>query len=88
MPHSFQSVEFRRVRGEIVNLYIPAMGREPMPDLAIFVVGSVVLDQEDFLRKVTSDHPLQVSHIGGSIEDFLKVVKEPACVEFDRSKGF
>lgn len=88
MPDSFQSIEFWGVRRQIVNLDVSAMGGKPVPYLPILVVGSVVLDQIDFLWKVASNQPLQVNNIGRSIEDFLKMVKETGRIEFDRAKDF
>lgn len=88
MPDSFQSIEFWGVRRQIVNLDVSAMGGKPVPYLPILVVGSVVLDQIDFLWKVASNQPLQVNDIGRSIEDFLKMVKETGRIEFDRAKDF
>jgi hypothetical protein len=86
MPDSFQSIEFWGVRWQIVNLDVSAMGGKPSPYLPILVVGSVVLDQIDFLGKVASNQSLQVDDIGGSIEDWLKMVKETGRIEFDRAK--
>jgi hypothetical protein len=88
MPDSFQSIEFWGVRRQIVNLDVSAMGGKPIPYLPILVVGSVVLDQIDFLWKVASNQPLQVDDIGRSIEDFLKMVQETGRIEFDRAKDF
>jgi len=88
MPDSFQSVEFGRIWGKIVNLDIAALVGKPTPDLPILVVGCIVLDQEDFPAKVTPDHLLQITDRGTSIEEFLKVIEETACIEFDRAKCF
>jgi len=71
-----------------VNLDVLAMSRKPIPNLPILVVGGIVLNQKDFARKVASNQPLQVDDIGGSIEDFLKMVKETGPIEFDRAKDF
>jgi hypothetical protein len=62
------------------------MSRKPVPNLYVLVIGSVVLDQKDFLGKVASKEPLQVTDIGQSIEGFLKVVKKTGGIEFDRAK--
>jgi len=51
MPDSFQDIEFRRVRGQIVDCDVSAMGRKPIPYLPVLVVGSIVLNQIDFLGK-------------------------------------
>jgi hypothetical protein len=88
MPDSFQSIEFWGVRRQIADLDGSAMGGKPIPYLPILVVGSVVLDQIDFLRKVASNEPLQVDDIGRSIEDLLKMVQETGRIEFDRAKDF
>jgi hypothetical protein len=58
MPDSFQSIKFRRVRGQIVDFDVSAMGGKPIPYLLVLVIGGVVLNQVDFLGKVTSDQPL------------------------------
>ena len=86
MPDSFQSIEFGGVRWQIVDLDVSAVGGKPSPYLPILVVGSVVLDQIDFLGKVASNQPLQVDDIGRSIEDWLEMVKETGRIEFDRAK--
>jgi len=65
-----------------------AMGAKPIPYLPVLVIGSIVLNQIDFLGKITSDQPLQVNDIGLCIEDLLKMVKETAGIEFDRAKNF
>jgi hypothetical protein len=88
MPDSFQSIEFWRVRGQIVDCDVSAMGGKPIPYLLVLVIGSIVLNQIDFLGKVTSDQPFQVNDIGRGIEDWLKMVKETACIEFDRAQNF
>jgi hypothetical protein len=58
MPDSFQSIEFRRVRGQIVDFDGSAVGGKPIPYLPVLVIGSIVLNQIDFLRKIASDQPL------------------------------
>ena len=67
---------------------VSSMGGKPIPYLSILVIGSVVVDQIDFLRKVASNQPLQVDDIGRSIEDLLKMVKETGRIELDRAKDF
>jgi hypothetical protein len=64
------------------------MSRKPIPNLPVFVIGGVVLDEIDFARKVASNQPLQVDDIGRSIEDLLKMVKEAGRIELDRTKDF
>lgn len=67
---------------------VSSMGGKPIPDLPVLVIRSIVLNQIDFLGKVTSDQPLQVNDIGLRVEDLLKMVKETAGIEFDRAKDF
>lgn len=64
------------------------MSRKPIPNLPVFVIGGVVLDEIDFAGKVASNQPLQVDDIGRSIEDLLKMVKETGRIELDRAKDF
>jgi hypothetical protein len=64
------------------------MSRKPIPNLPVFVIGGVVLDEIDFAGKVASNQPLQVDDIGRSIEDLLEMVKETGRIELDRAKDF
>jgi len=88
MPDSFQSIELRRVSGEIVDFDVSSMGGKPTPYLPVLVIRCIVLNQIDFLGEVTSDQLLLVNDIGRCVEDLLKMVKEAAGIEFDRAKNF
>jgi hypothetical protein len=64
MPDSFQGVEFGGVSWQVVDLDIFAMMGKPVPDVPVFVVGSIVLDEVDFAGKIAANESLQVEDVG------------------------
>jgi hypothetical protein len=80
MPYSLQCIEFRRVGREIIDLYIFVMSRKPCPNIFVFVIGCIVLDQVYFLRAIASDYPFEIDNVRFGIEDLLKVIKEPCTI--------
>jgi hypothetical protein len=88
MPDSFQGIRLRGVGWQIVNLDVFAMFGEPIPNISILVVRSVVLDQKDFAWEIVSEKLFQVEDIGLGIEDLLKPVEESSGIQLDGAENF
>lgn len=88
VPDSLQGIELRRVRGEVVNLDVFAVIREPGPDIPIFVVGGVVLDEMYSARAVMTQDSFQVLDVGLGIEHRLELVEKPGGVQLDGAEDF
>lgn len=52
------------------------------------MVRRIVLDQIDFLGKVTPKCPFEIVDVGVGVENLLEAIKEPSTVKFDRAKYF
>lgn len=52
------------------------------------MVRCVVLDEIDFLGKVTPQSPFEIIDVGSGIENLLEMIKEPSTVKFDGAKYF
>ena len=63
------------------------IGFEPCPDLPIFMVGSVVLNQYGSAAAVASGQLVEEAQIGRGIEDCLLAVVEPRAPQLDRAKN-
>ena len=59
LPKSFGGVELRGVRRQLVHFQPVSIGSEPRPDVAVFMVGGVVLDQNSALPPVLGGQLLQ-----------------------------
>ena len=60
LPKSFGGIELRGIRWQGFDLQPAAVVAEPRPDIRIFVVGSVVLNQNSALAAVAwGNLPLQ-----------------------------
>lgn len=59
------------------------VGLEPCPDLMVFMVGSVVLNQNGPLAAVSPGQLFEEAKVGGGIEDRLLTVVEPRAPAFD-----
>jgi hypothetical protein len=59
LPESFGGVELRRVRRQLVHFQPVPISPEPRPDVAVFVVGSVVLDENGALPAIVDGQLLQ-----------------------------
>jgi hypothetical protein len=80
MPYPFQCIELWRVSWKVEDLYIFAMSRKPCPNILVFVVGCVVLNQIYFLRTIASDYSFEINNVRFGIEDLLEMVKEPCAI--------
>lgn len=80
VPNSLQGIEFWGVCRKIGNFDMFAMIAEPIPYGAVFVIGSIVLDEINFLRKVTAQNFFEIFDISLSVEDILEMIKEPGAV--------
>lgn len=88
VPDSLQGVELRRVGREMVHLNVLAVIREPGPDLPVFVVGGVVLNEMDSPRKVMTEDSFQVRDVGWGIEHLVELVEKPGGVQLDGAEDF
>ena len=59
LPKSFGRVELGRVRRQLMHFQPVSIGCEPRPDVAVFVVGGVVLDQDSALPPILGGQLLQ-----------------------------
>ena len=87
-PDSLQRVELWRVGREIVHLDVSAVIREPGPDLPVFVVGGVVLNEMYSARNVMAKDSFQVLDVGLGVEHLLELVEEPGGVQLDGAENF
>src|SRR5271169_2979986 len=74
LPKSFGGVELRGVRRQLVHFQPVSIGSEPRPDVAVFVVGGVVLDKNGALPPILDSQLLQKAQVGGGVEDRLLAV--------------
>jgi hypothetical protein len=88
VPDSLQRVELRRVGREIVDLDISAVIRKPGPDIPVFVVGGVVLNERDSARNVMAQDSFQVLDVGLGVEHLLELGEEPGGVQLDGAEDF
>ena len=63
------------------------IGLEPCPDLPVFVVGSVVLNQDGSPAAVASGQLVEEAKIGRGIEDGLLAVVKPRAPQLDRAEN-
>ena len=91
VPHAFSGIEFGPVGRQLEDLQITALGGEPLIGFLLFVIGNVVLDQEDPVSspiKRRQEHLLQKSHIGFGTEVlFLVPVNKLRVVQPHRPKN-
>src|ERR1700693_161015 len=59
------------------------VGLEPRPDVPVFMVGSVILNQDRSLAAVSPGQLFEEAEIGGGIEDSVLAIVEPRTPEFD-----
>ena len=64
-----------------------AVGLEPLPDVSVFVVGSVVLNQDCSLVVVSASQLFEEAKIGAGIEDRVLTIVEACTPEFDGPKN-
>src|ERR1700674_4306205 len=63
------------------------VGLEPSPDLAVLVVGGVVLNQNRSLAAVSPGQLFEEAEIGSGIEDRVPAIIEPRAPEFDGTEN-
>lgn len=66
---------------EVVGLPPTAVLLEPQRHVLVFVIGGVVLDEDNRLRIVATCHLLEEIKIGLGIEDGVTMIGEPCGVE-------
>ena len=83
LPEPFGGVQFWRVRGQLMHLQPIPVGGKPGPDIGVFMVGGVVLNQDGALTTVAAGQLFEESEIGGRIEDGVLTVVEARVPEFE-----
>lgn len=63
------------------------IGLEPCPDLPVFVVGSVVLNQNGSPATVASGQLVEEAKVGCGIEDCLLAVVKSRAPQLDRAEN-
>ena len=64
-----------------------AVGFEPRPDIGVFVVGGVVLNQDRSLAAVSPSQLFEEAEIRSGIEDCVLAIIEPRAPEFDGTEN-
>src|SRR5260370_18274135 len=70
-----------------MHFQLMAVGFEPRPDIGVFVVGGVVLNQDRSLAAVSPSQLFEEAEIRGGIEDFVLAIIEPRAPEFDGTEN-
>ena len=70
-----------------MNFQPVAIGIEPSPYVAVFMVGRVVLHEQGSLPSIAARQLFQESEVRGSIEDGLLPVMKASLPQFNRSKN-
>src|SRR5258707_15755448 len=64
-----------------------AVGFEPRPDIGVFVVGGVVLNQDRSLAAVSPSQLFEEAELRSGIEDCVLAIIEPRAPEFDGTEN-
>ena len=80
MPDSLQGIEVWGIGRQIEDLDIRPMRTKPIPDGAVFVIRSVVLNQINFSREVTAQNSFEIVNVSLCVEDSLKMIKETRAI--------
>lgn len=88
MPDSLQRIELGRISRQIVNLQVCPVLFEPRPDVFVFVVRRIVLNEINLAREIASQNSFQISDVRVGAEDFLKMIKKPGTVKLDGPEDF
>ena len=69
LPQTFGWIQFRAVGRQIIDVEPVPVRFEPVPDVLVFVIGGVVLNQERTATTIAPGELLQESSIRGCVED-------------------
>ena len=70
-----------------MNFQPVAIGIEPSPYVAVFVVRRVILNEHGSLLAIAASQLFQESEVGGSIEDGVLPVMESSLPQFNGPKN-
>jgi len=70
-----------------MNFQPVAIGIEPSPYVAVFVVGRVVLNEHGSLPSITASQLFQENEVRGSVEDCVLPVMEASLAQFNGPKN-
>lgn len=86
VPQPLRGIEFRRIRGKLMDGKPVPVFLKPAPDILILVVGGIVLDQMNLVGSrfaAGGRHLSQEAQIRLSIEDRLPAINELGLLEID-----
>jgi hypothetical protein len=83
LPEPFGGIEFGRVGRELVDFQPVAVGVEPTPNLGVFMIRGVVLDEDGPGAAIVGGQLVQEVQIGASIEDGGLCIVEARLAQFD-----
>ena len=70
-----------------MNFQPMAIGIEPSPYVAVFVVGRVILNEQGSLPAIATSQLFQKTEVRGSVEDGVLPVMEACLPQFNGSKN-
>src|SRR5258706_11097751 len=70
-----------------MNFQPAAIGIEPSPYVAVFVVCRVILNEQGSLPSIAASQLFQESEVSGGVKDGLLPVMEASLPQFNRSKN-
>ena len=87
LPQAFGRIELWRVGRQLMHFEPMAVGLEPCPDLAVFVVRGVVLDQNGPLATISPGQLFEEGEVGGRVEDRVLAIVKSCAPEFDGAEN-
>lgn len=88
VPETFDRVELRGIRWEIVDSEPGSILLKPPPHVLILMIGSIILDEEGFAREIKTCQLLKEAKVGFGIKDAISVVTKLCLVKFNHAKDF
>jgi len=86
VPKPLRRVQFRAVGRQIINRQPCALLSKPSPDIFVFVVRRIVLNEHRLPRKVRSSELFQIGQVRGGIKDLRKFIEESSGKQFHGPK--
>ena len=88
LPQPFGGIELRGIGRQRFDFQPGAVLVEPRPDVLIFMVGGVILNQNGTLPAITrGDLPLQEIQIGLGIKHLVSLIKKAAALQFNSAQN-
>src|SRR5438034_3922938 len=86
LPDTLRGIKFRAVSWELVDFEPMPVGFEPTPDIFIFVIRSVVLNQHCPAASIVTAESLQESSVRGGVEYGVLGIVKAHTPELNRAK--